>query len=369
MSSPSLEEAHGVLGTDVATILQNLSPAVIHRFAGKRVLITGGRGFLGRYFGAVFDAMNRSILKDAPVQVSVLDNLVSAGPVGSYIPSLQHFEFVNHNIIHSYHVDASHKPDFVLACAGIASPQHYRRLPLETLDVAVNGLRNTLGLARTHGARMVFFSSSEIYGDPDESNVPTSEAYRGNVSCLGPRAVYDESKRLGETLCAVYAEKFATQVCIVRPFNVYGPGMQRGDYRVLPNFAAAVVDGKPLTVYGDGRQTRTYCYVTDAINGFLRALVYGRPGQAYNIGNPSPEVAVNTLAGRVQGVVTGLDPSRTVTVNVLPHPPEYPADEPNRRCPNIAKASTELSYEPTMSLDKGLERFFVWALRTYEKQA
>ena len=217
-----------------------------------------------------------------------------------------------------------------------------------------------LEIARQNSARLVFFSSSEIYGDPDPRHVPTPESYRGNVSCQGPRACYDESKRVGETLCYVYHEQFGVHVNAIRPFNVFGPGMPETDYRVLPNFASRIVNGKRIQVYGSGNQTRTYCYVTDAITGFLKVLASGVPGEVYNIGTPDPEISVLDLVSRIQRVL-----DREVPHDLIEHPDSYPADEPMRRCPDIRKAQLQLGYEPTVKLDDGLRRYFDWAAGAY----
>ena len=194
------------------------------------------------------------------------------------------------------------KPDYILHAAGIASPMYYRRFPLETIDVAT--LKRHAEHARPQPAKsksqgLVYFSSSEIYGDPDMTHVPTAETYNGNVSSIGPRACYDESKRLGETLCSVYHQQFGTRVMIVRPFNVYGPGMKEADYRVLPNFANCIKAGKALNIYGSGHQTRTFCFIEDAIVGFLQVLLLGRAAEKAisNIGNPAPEISMRGLVG------------------------------------------------------------------------
>ena len=203
-----------------------------------------------------------------------------------------------------------------------------------------------LTIADKNRARMVFFSSSEIYGDPDPSQVPTQESYRGNVSCRGPRACYDESKRVGETLCYIFHERFGTNVMTIRPFNVYGPGMQERDYRVLPNFASRIKAGKPLKLYGSGTQTRTFCYVTDAIVGFMQTLLRGVPGEAYNIGNPSPEVSMRDLVAAIERVTR---PCRSRTASTDLPRSSYPADEPMRRCPDIRKAALQLGYTPRVA--------------------
>jgi UDP-glucuronate decarboxylase len=218
-------------------------------------------------------------------------------------------------------------------------------------------------MARKHPARLLFFSSSEIYGNPDAAHVPTQESYHGNVSCLGARACYDESKRLGETLVRIYAEKFGVRGCIVRPFNVYGPGMQNLDYRVLPNFAAKILAGDPVNIYGTGNQTRTFCYVSDAIRGFLQVLLRGEPGEPYNIGNPEPEISMLELVETIKQAL----PERKVEYHIIEHPDTYPADEPQRRCPDITKARLQVGYAPRIELEEGLRRFFTWAEKTYRE--
>ena len=371
-----------LLESDIAEIVAPLPLGTLEQLGGKHVLITGGRGFLGRYFTAVLHELNERYLDGNPVRVTVWDNFISAGEAGRDLPNLPHVTFAERNVIEQgspvvevpegtdgayYNVHAKRwfiddRVDFILHAAGIASPAHYRAHPLETLEVATTGLKNSLELARANpGCKLVFFSSSEIYGDPTEGNVPTAETYKGHVACLGPRACYDESKRLGETLCQIYAQQFGVHAMIIRPFNVYGPGMQATDYRVLPNFAARIAMGQPLEVYGTGKQTRTYCYVADAIGGFLRVLLHGRAGEPYNIGNPVGECSVNDLALTIAGIHAG------VTAEIKPHPASYPADEPNRRCPNISKAATELGYAPRIGLEDGLKRFFDWALSVYPR--
>jgi UDP-glucuronate decarboxylase len=191
--------------------------------------------------------------------------------------------------------------------------------------------------------------------------VPTQESYRGNVSCHGPRACYDESKRVGETLCYIFHELHGTVTTIIRPFNVYGPGMQETDYRVLPNFASRIKAGKPLNIYGQGNQTRTFCYITDALTGFLLAILKGVPGEAYNIGNTRPELSMLELVRNVESVL-----GRSVPLNLIEYPDSYPADEPMRRCPDIRKARIQLQYDPRVTLEEGLRRFLTWSNQHYK---
>ena len=345
-----------LLSSDIDEIVDRLGDEA-NAFAGKTVLLTGGRGFLGRYFMEIFGALNNRVLKQPAILVA-MDNMITAGKSGAQVPVLPNVEFIQHDVIKSFEWD---RPlDYVIHAAGIASPYYYRAYPLETLEVAITGTRRMLELADKHDARLTFFSSSEIYGDPDAKNVPIAESYRGNVSCQGPRACYDESKRVGETLCYIFHNSNGTHTNTIRPFNVFGPGMQETDYRVLPNFASRIKGGLPLHVYGTGNQTRTFCYITDAILGFLLVVLKGVAGEAYNIGNPEPEISMLDLVQRIEKVS-----SSKVSYDVVEYPDSYPADEPNRRAPDIRKASLQLNYSPKVSLDDGLRRFLDWSDKTY----
>lgn len=345
-----------LLQSDIQEICTELGD-VANDFSGKTILLAGGRGFLGRYFTAVFNELNCTKL-EKPCELIVLDNLITAGAAGTDVPDVPHCRFVKADI--SKPVDFDEPVDYVIHAAGIASPHYYRANPLETIDVAVNGQRNLLEIAKKYKARTTFFSSSEIYGDPDPKFIPIPETYNGNVKTQGERSCYDESKRLGETLSYVYHTKYGVTTNVIRPYNVIGPGMQELDYRVLPNFASKVKAGKPLQVYGGGLQTRTFCYVTDAINGFLRVIARGVPGETYNIGNPNPEISMMELVLRIAAVV-----SKPIEHKIIDYPSSYPADEPNRRCPDISKATAQVGYVPKVDLNVGLKRFFDWTEETY----
>ena len=341
-----------VLKTDLTEIVSRLGEEA-KQFAGKTVILTGGRGFLGRYFLNVFAALNANVL-EAPVRLIVLDNLITAGNYGSEAPGFEHVEVIVHDVIQPFSFDEN--VDYVVHAAGIASPFYYRAYPLETLGVAISGTQNMLDLAKKKGARFTFFSSSEIYGDPDPEHIPIAESYRGNVSCQGPRACYDESKRIGETLCYIYHTRDGIKTNTIRPFNVFGPGMQENDYRVLPNFASRIKAGLPLNLYGSGLQTRTFSYITDAMVGFFLVVLKGVSGEAYNIGTPKPEVSMIDLVKTLQTIS-----KREVTYNQIEYPASYPADEPMRRCPDIQKARLQLNFNPIISLDDGLRRFLDWS--------
>ena len=351
-----------LLSSDIDEVVASLPASFWGRFSGKRVLLTGGRGFLGRYFTEVFARVNQSFLLAndcAPVELVVLDNFISSGPFGEHAQAAPHVAFLKHDVIKPFYPE---RPvDFVLHAAGIASPEHYLKFPEETAEVSAIGTKNMIQIAKDNpGCRLAFFSSSEIYGNPDKDHVPTAETYKGYVSCTGPRSAYDEGKRFGEMLVRKAFERHDVQAVSIRPFNFYGPSQQRTDGRVLPNFAARWVDGQPLRVYGDGQQTRTFCYVTDGIRGCLQALVDGHAGEPYNVGNPNPEISMRDLALTV-GRITGQD----VRFEKAEYPETYPADEPQRRCPDISKIRSHVGYEPKVALEDGLRRFFGWADRAF----
>jgi UDP-glucuronate decarboxylase len=344
------------LSSDIDEVVERMSN-IAKDLSGKNVLLTGGRGFLGRYFVEIFDRLNKDVL-DKPVTLIVLDNLITAGKEGAQIPKYNHIEFIKHNVIQPFAYEGA--LDYVIHAAGIASPYYYRAYPIETMEVAINGTRNMLELAKKSNARFSFFSSSEIYGDPDAKHVPMQESYRGNVSCQGPRACYDESKRAGETLCYIYHTQNGTATNTIRPFNIYGPGMQETDYRVLPNFASRIKSGSPLHIYGDGTQTRTFCYITDALVGFFKVFLKGVPGEAYNIGNPKPEVSMIDLAEALKTIS-----SSKIKYDIIEYPDSYPADEPMRRSPDIRKARLQLGFEPIVGFKEGLSRFLLWTNEVY----
>ena len=344
------------LKADIDEIIGQLGPHAAD-LEGRTVLVTGGRGFLGRYFTEVFAALNATIL-EKPARIILLDNMITAGNAGAIELKHPGIEFKKHNVVEPF--DCQTELDYVIHAAGIASPYYYRAYPMETLEVAITGTRNMLELAERHNARFTFFSSSEIYGDPDPKHVPMQESYRGNVSCQGPRACYDESKRVGETLCYIFHTNNGIHTNVIRPFNIYGPGMQETDYRVLPNFASRIKARKPLKIYGTGSQTRTFCYITDAMVGFIKVALGGVAGEAYNIGNPEPEISMLDLVKTIENVLNG-----DLAYDIIEYPDSYPADEPLRRAPDIRKAQLQLKYDPQVTLEDGLNRFLHWSNNAY----
>jgi dTDP-glucose 4,6-dehydratase/UDP-glucuronate decarboxylase len=321
------------------------------RFAGKTVLITGAAGFLGTEFAHFFVALNDGAQLASPCRLLAMDNFLRGVP--EWLASFQQRKDVEVIAADIVRVEKLPRADFIIHAASIASPIFYRQYPIETMDANVLGLRRLLDQARDNAPEsLLFFSSSEIYGDPDQDHIPTDETYRGLVSCTGPRACYDESKRFGETLCVNFWNVHRTPVKIARPFNNYGPGLRLGDKRVLPDFFRDVLSNRDVTLLSDGRATRTFCYASDAIEGYQRLLLSDANGESFNIGTETPEVSMTDLAEQVIRVC-----GKNLRVIRQESPdPHYTTDNPQRRCPNIAKARKRLGYQPRISLAEGLER-------------
>lgn len=347
------------LKKDIEEILER-SQKQLDILNGKKILLAGSKGFLGRYFNEIIIATNK--INKSNISITAIDNFISSSTKGTTDDeSDKNINFVEGDICDYSFVKKFENFDYVIHAAGIASPFYYRSKPLETVDVSVIGSRNLLEISKKSKCRFIFFSSSEIYGDPDPEKIPIQESYRGNVSTIGPRACYDESKRLGETLCHIYNRYHGIHTNIIRPFNIYGPGMQEHDYRVMPNFASKIKLEENLKLYGSANQTRTFCYITDAIDGFLRVITSGLPGEPYNIGNPKPEITINQLADIFIKIA-----SNKSSKDVIEYPDSYPADEPMRRCPDIKKARLQLDFHPAVDLEDGIQRFLSWTNKQYK---
>ena len=330
------------------------------KLEGKTVLISGGSGFLGTYLNTIFYLLNKKILK-VPCKVISVDNYIT-GHRKNFLINLEknkNFRFIHSDI--RLPLNLNENVDFVIHAAGLASPYYYKKYPLDTIESAILGAKNLLELSRiTKPESFLFFSSSEIYGDPEPEHVPTPETYAGRVSSIGPRACYDESKRLTETLCLTYFQIFGVPIKIVRPFNIYGPGMRHTDYRVIPTFLYKGLQGKDLPVHDKGNQTRTFCYITDALTAIFKVLLSGKPGEVYNIGNNTPEITMFELASIIcANLKNGAKPRRKA------YPDNYPAGEPQRRCPDLSKIKSELGYIPRIDLETGLKRSLQWFKTEY----
>src|SRR3989338_4509698 len=346
-----------IMQEDIKTIAQNIGENV-QRLSGATVLITGGAGFLGNYFILTIDYLNKHVLKK-PCKMISIDNFITG--LKYNIEDQENFKAIKHDVTKPLQID---EPiDFIISAAGIASPLFYRKYKIETIDVGVFGTKNMLELAKDKKVKsMLFFSSSEIYGDPDPRFVPTPETYYGNVSPIGPRSNYDESKRLGETLCIAYYDTRKVPIKWVRPFNVYGPGMRIDDYRVVHNFVANALQKGFMPVYGAGYSTRTFCYVTDAITGFFKVLLSDFNGEAFNVGTDREEISMRDLAKIIAEMF-----DNTVEIRNMDGPTDaYVTADPKRRCPDLTKMRTKLHYMPTVDLRTGLKMFIRWVIETHD---
>lgn len=359
--------------SDAATVVRgdlehllNACAQELARMAGKRLLVTGGAGFLGYYLVQAPLAWNERASPGERIDVTVFDNYARGVP--AWLEALEGtpgLTLRRHDVRDPLPDDMG-AYQFIIHAAGIASPIYYRQHPIETMDANVGGLRALLDYARARSTTsepvegFLFFSSSEIYGDPAPEAIPTPEAYRGNVSCTGPRACYDESKRYGETLCVNFARQYALPVSIARPFNNFGPGLKITDRRVIPDFARDILAGNDIVMLSDGAATRTFCYVADSVSGYIKVLVRGAPGEAYNIGVEEPEISIAGLAERIVGLARAGLGYKGRVVRRASSDPDYLVDNPSRRCPLIDKARTELGYAPAFTLDEGLLRSLVW---------
>lgn len=358
-------ELRQLLDEDLDAICADLSEE-FGAMSGGNLLVTGGAGFLGYYLVQAVLHWNDTRAAGAKINLTVYDNY--ARGVADWLEALRSrsdLTLRRHDMIEPLPKDIGHF-DYIIHAAGIASPIYYRAQPLKCIDANINGLRNLLDYAvaeRDAGRPLrgfLFYSSSEIYGDPSADSIPTPETYRGNVSCTGPRACYDESKRFGETLSVVYAKHEGLPVRIARPFNNYGPGLKITDGRVIPDFASDVFAGRDIVMLSDGSPKRTFCYATDAVTGYFKVLVRGRDGEAYNIGIDSPEISVAELARLTVKAAQDICGYRGKVVLGESKEADYLIDNPNRRCPVIDKARADLGFDPKVSVEDGIYRSLIW---------
>ena len=328
----------------------------LKKLNNKKILLTGGLGFLGYNFLLLFNFLITN--KKYNINIIVYD-IVDKKKLPSWFLNLnKKITYKKENII-----DKKNFPnvDYIIHAASIASPTYYRKYPIETMDANVIGLRNLLDFYKNKKINsFLFFSTSEIYGDPDKKNIPTKETYRGNVSCTGPRACYDESKRYGETLCINFHKKFKIPVKIARPFNNYGPGLNINDKRVIPDFAKNILNNQTIVLFSDGKPSRTFCYISDAIVGYMKVLIKGKSGESYNIGNSNPEVSMETLAKLMIKIACKKFNYTKKLVKKKNKDKNYLIDNPNRRCPDLSKSKKELKFFPKIDLITGLNKALDW---------
>ncbi len=320
----------------------------------NKILITGINGFLGKHI--LDKLLDKNDSSDIDKIVGI-DNFISSKREEKYKNNIK-YNFIESNLI-KFDFNRLEKFDIVIHLASLASPVYYKKYPLETIDIGTTVTRKLLEKCIEWNASFIFFSSSEIYGNPPSENIPTQEDFKGYVSCQGPRSCYDESKRLGETLCYIYNKKFNVNTKIIRPFNIYGPGMSiEKDFRMIPNLIKSALIKRPVNIYGTGNQTRTFCYYTDAIDGIIKVMENGAYGETYNIGNDKPEISMIDLVKLFRKTIN-IDLSYKLT----PYPEYYPDDEPIRRLASIDKARKDLKFNPKVTLEAGLTKTWNWALK------
>ena len=309
-----------------------------------RYLITGGAGFIGSHLV--------SKIIDNAEKIIVLDNLLTGSEknINKYL-DLSNFQFISHDI--QNHYDPEENIDCVIHLASCASPVAYAENPINTLKSGSIGTINSLGIARKYNSSFLLASTSEIYGDPKIS--PQHEEYWGNVNPVGPRSMYDESKRFAEAATQAYITEYKLNAKIVRIFNTYGPNMKLDDGRVVTNFIVQALKNKDITVFGKGLQTRSFSYVDDTVNGIMLASSYKEP-DIFNIGNDN-EITINQLAQTI------IDITNTKSKIIYK---DLPKDDPLQRKPDLSKSKELLNYEPVIGLEKGLEKTIKWVKKNID---
>lgn len=315
----------------------------------KTALVAGGAGFVGSHLCDALIGQGHFVI--------CLDSFIT-GRAQNILPLENHprFEIIEHDICTSIRIDRPLDEIYNLACP--ASPPHYQADPIHTMMTSVAGTGQLLRLAERHGARFLQASTSEVYGDPEEH--PQRESYWGHVNCTGPRACYDEGKRAAEALCFDKLRAGHVDARVARIFNTYGPRMRADDGRIVSNLIVQALRNTPLTIYGDGTQTRSFCYVSDLVDGLIALMnVDPNPQMPVNLGNPG-EFTVAELAEMVSAMVP-------TTSKILYEP--LPVDDPRRRRPDIGRARAVLGWEPRVPLAEGLSRTIAWFAQTLEKDA
>ena len=299
----------------------------------KTVLITGGAGFIGSHLC--------DFLLNKNFKIICVDNLITGNKKNiEHLSNNQNFKFINQDI--SKHIAINENLDYILHLASPASPVDYQKIPIQTLKVGSLGTHNTLGLALAKKAKYLLASTSEVYGDPLVN--PQPETYWGNVNPIGVRGCYDEAKRFAEALTMAYHRIHNVDIRIARIFNTYGPRMRRDDGRVVPNFITQALSNKPLTIYGTGKQTRSFCYISDLIEGIYK-LMMSNFNEPVNLGNPE-EHTILEFAEKIKKITQ--NKSEIVFKDL-------PIDDPKVRCPDISRAKKILNWEPKFTLDEGLK--------------
>jgi UDP-glucuronate decarboxylase len=321
-------------------IFQRLSKKEKASLKDKKILILGTSGFLGLAFVEFFKFLEEELKYNFSIDCYDLKK--------PFFKNTNKISFFKKDITK---INIKKKYDIIIYLAGMASPEIYKKYPLETLSASYEGVKIFLEKSKKDNSKIIIFSSSEIYGYPDKKNVPTKEEYYGYVNSFGPRSCYDEGKRVSETLAYIYKTKFNTKIKIIRPFNVYGPNMPPHDNRVIPKMYKTIAKKKLIEIYSNGKQTRSFCYVDDAMVGFVKICLDNSSQSIYNVGNDKEEMSMEKLAKILKSKFKD-----NIKIKKIDYPNNYPSDEPLRRCPDISKLK-KLNYRPIFKLSEGLDLF------------
>jgi|MDTC01.3.fsa_nt_gb nucleoside-diphosphate-sugar epimerase len=322
----------------------------------KNILITGCSGFIGNYL--INTLLNKNIKNN--FQIYGIDTIK---PKIFKNRKNKNFHFYKKDLFKIKTFNLNKKIDLIVHLAGIPSPSFYKLKPLETFYLNSELCKIFLDYAKRKKSKFVYFSSSEIYGNPDSKNIPTKENYEGRVSSIGDRSCYDESKRAGETYTFIYKSIYKINCNIIRPFNFYGNGMKQNDKRVIPQFFNTALSKKIILPFSNGKQTRSYCHIIDAIPQIINICFYGKKF-VYNIGNSSQEIKASELAKKIKKIIN----NKSIVIKNIPYPNSYPSSEPLRRCPDTSNLKSEFNYRPTVNIDLGLRLFCEYAKKNFLKK-
>lgn len=346
-----------ILNQDLEYVWNTLCLDEKEKLSNSTILITGCGGFLGQFYLSFFEKYGKKLNLKKIIGVDTF--MLGESHLVKRLKKHELFDirkldvkyFSSSDIMQNYTVD------YVFHMASIASPTYYRLHPLETIDSNVWGIRELLdSFVGSPIKGFLFYSSSEVYGDPDPKMVPSSEEYRGNVSCIGPRACYDESKRFGETFCWIYHRLFQMPIRIVRLFNVYGPGLKINDRRAPADFAESVFYNRDIIIYSNGQPKRTFCYVADSVIGEIKALL-SPSFEVYNIGSTSKEMSIVELATMFSKIGREKFGYKGTVRYEVSEDKDYLVHDPQRRCPDITKAKTKLDFKPIIDPKEGIFRY------------
>lgn len=322
----------------------------------KNILITGCSGFIGNYL--VNTLLNKGIKNDFTiygidvVKPNIFENRKN-----------KNFYFIKKNLFKIKEFNLNKKIDLTIHLAGIPSPSFYKLKPIETFFLNSELCKIFLEFSKIKKSKFVYFSSSEIYGNPDSKNIPTKESYEGRVSSIGDRSCYDESKRSGETYTSIFRSLYNINCNIIRPFNFYGNGMKQFDKRVIPQFFNTALNKKKISPFSNGKQTRSYCHIIDAIPQIINICFYGKKF-VYNVGNSSQEIKASELAKKIKKIIN----DKSIVIKNIPYPNTYPSSEPLRRCPDTSKLKYEFNYKPSIDINLGLNFFYEYARKKFLKK-